>query len=310
MEQIVNNQAFKHIVEKIFLTLKYEDLVACELVNKSSGNVLKNPLFWLKKWKLKGLSKENEENWNKALRLTKDSELEKNIILYFRRVLLMGHASIDVPCYIDKDVVEKVLAEETNPKKNFPLEKLLKEYASLTHVVDMANNGGGGQGVLANFFALVTLQGLLNRNPHMDVELILGKTSSSFRQYVQAELKPKNPLHYGICQLLASSRKIPWPCQIIGAAEGGKKEFIHIFAPLIPNLDIKAPSSNPNATDTHRCTPIYMAAEKGYAEIVKFLIPLTDNPNASREDGKTPLDIATEKGHQEVINVLAPYVLK
>ena len=53
MEQIVNNQAFEHIVEKIFLPLKYEDLVAWELVSKSAGTILKNPLFWLKKWKLK-----------------------------------------------------------------------------------------------------------------------------------------------------------------------------------------------------------------------------------------------------------------
>ena len=80
MEQIVNNQAFEHIVEKIFLPLKYEDLIACELVNKMAGTILKNPLFWLKKWKLEGLSKENEEIWNKALRLTKDSELKTNII--------------------------------------------------------------------------------------------------------------------------------------------------------------------------------------------------------------------------------------
>ena len=116
---------------------------------------------------------------------------------------------------------------------------------------------------------------------------------------------------------MASSRKIPWPCQILGATEGGDKDFIHIFAPLIPNLDIKAPSADPNATDTHSCTPIYMAAEKGYAEIVKILAPLTDKPNEarapippSRDDGKTPLDIATEKGHQEVINVLASYVQK
>ena len=106
MEQIVNNQAFEHIVEKIFLPLKYEDLIACELVNKMAGTILKNPLFWLKKWKLEGLSKENEEIWNKALRLTKDSEF------------LMGRAFIDVPCYIDIDVVINVLAEKLNQSKS------------------------------------------------------------------------------------------------------------------------------------------------------------------------------------------------
>ena len=183
MEQIVNNQAFEHIVEKIFLTLKYEDLVACELVNKSAGNVLKNPLFWLKKWKLKGLSEKNEENWNTALQLTKDSKLEKNIILYFRRVLSMGRAFVDVPCYIDKKVVGNVLAEEnTLQNSNFEDEQarlVLSE--KFDHVVDMANT----EGVLAKFFAFVTLEKLLEQNPHTDLELYLEKTNSSFRQYVQ-----------------------------------------------------------------------------------------------------------------------------
>ena len=261
MEQIVNNQAFEHIVEKIFLPLKYEDLIACELVNKMAGTILKNPLFWLKKWKLEGLSKENEEIWNKALRLTKDSELKTNIILYFRRVLLMGRAFIDVTCYIDIDVVINVVAEKLNQSK------------------------------------------------------------SKYQSDIRGPIALKDPSYHGICQLLASSRKIPWPCQILGTTEGGDKDFIHIFAPLIPNLDIKAKSSDPNCyrNDPHEYTPIYMAARKGYTKIVKTLAPLTNNPNASCEKstiigyecdhGMTPLNIATRNGHQEISNILASYVL-
>ena len=90
---------------------------------------------------------------------------------------------------------------------------------------------------------------------------------------------------------------------------------------MIPNLDIKAKSSDPNCyrNDPHEYTPIYMAARKGYTKIVKTLAPLTNNPNASCEKspingyecdhGMTPLNIATRNGHQEISNILASYVL-
>ena len=51
-------------------------------------------------------------------------------------------------------------------------------------------------------------------------------------------------------------------------------------------------------------TPMCVAAEKGYLEIVKYLIENGANANATDVDGKTALTWAVEKGHSEVVKFL------
>ena len=41
MGKIINNMEFQHLIENIFLNLKYEDLKKCEMLN--------NPIFLMKK---------------------------------------------------------------------------------------------------------------------------------------------------------------------------------------------------------------------------------------------------------------------
>ena len=57
-------QGHQHIAENIFLHMDFEDLVAlqnkksgCELINKRSYDILNNPIFWLKKWTMNGLTR-------------------------------------------------------------------------------------------------------------------------------------------------------------------------------------------------------------------------------------------------------------
>ena len=93
-----------------FFNLDFEDLLACQLVNKASNLIVENPMFWLKKWRFnRGLSKNNQEDWIKALQLTKNTNLETNVILYIKKVIKIGHI-VDVPCYIEDDVVKKATA--------------------------------------------------------------------------------------------------------------------------------------------------------------------------------------------------------
>ena len=108
MDQIINNQAFQHIIEKIFLTLKHEDLLACELINKSSKTILDNSYFWLRKWTLHGLSEKNTLDWTKAIQLTEDTKLESKINQCIRRYLKKG-ILIDVPCYINENTVKSFM---------------------------------------------------------------------------------------------------------------------------------------------------------------------------------------------------------
>ena len=106
-DQIVNTPGLQHIIELVFFNLDFEDLLACQLVNKASNGILENPMFWLKKWRFnKGLSKKNLEDWIKALQITKNTIFERNVDLYIKKVIKVGHF-VDVPCYIDNDVMTK-----------------------------------------------------------------------------------------------------------------------------------------------------------------------------------------------------------
>ena len=59
---------------------------------------MENPIFWLKKFAQRGLSKKNQEDWIKAIQLNTDSELEKNIISYLKWNLKKNEF-LDLPCY-------------------------------------------------------------------------------------------------------------------------------------------------------------------------------------------------------------------
>ena len=79
MDYIINNPGLQNIIEVIFLNLDFEELLACQLINKSCQKILDNPMFWLKKWILRGLSKKNQENWTKAVLLLRNTNLKGNL---------------------------------------------------------------------------------------------------------------------------------------------------------------------------------------------------------------------------------------
>ena len=116
----MNNPAFQHILEKILLNLNYEDLVVCQEVIENSNDILNNSLFWLKykEWALPGLSKKNQKDWSKAIFLTKGTKLETNVITYIKK-LIQKNVPIDVPCYINENVVNKFLQNQFEVPKDF-----------------------------------------------------------------------------------------------------------------------------------------------------------------------------------------------
>ena len=90
----------------IFFNLDFEDLTNCHSVNKAINRILKNPMFWLKKWRFnRGLSRKNQLDWIKALEMTKNTNLERNVVLYIQKVIKIGHF-VDVPCYIDGEAMK------------------------------------------------------------------------------------------------------------------------------------------------------------------------------------------------------------
>ena len=106
LENFISNPGLQHLAEIIFSNLEYQDITACQLINRSSGMILNNPGFFLKKFIQMGMSKKNQNDWIKAIQLTKNTYFENNIYLYLKRSLRIAKM-VDIPCYIDKDVVEK-----------------------------------------------------------------------------------------------------------------------------------------------------------------------------------------------------------
>ena len=61
MEKIINNPGLQHLAEKVFLNLNVKDMKICAEINQSCKQILKNPMFCLRKFEL--LSNKNQKNW-------------------------------------------------------------------------------------------------------------------------------------------------------------------------------------------------------------------------------------------------------
>ena len=107
MENVIQNPGLQHISEMILSNLNYENLQKCQTVNKSLEDLLGDPMFWLRKWRTqRGLSKENYDDWVKAIKLTKNTNVEANMKLYLEKVIKYGYV-LDISCFIDSEAVEK-----------------------------------------------------------------------------------------------------------------------------------------------------------------------------------------------------------
>ncbi|TGO08593.1 hypothetical protein BTUL_0201g00070 [Botrytis tulipae] len=73
---------------------------------------------------------------------------------------------------------------------------------------------------------------------------------------------------------------------------------------IVPSL-VLAPGVDINAKDFEEQTPLYIASEGGYLNLVDILLAQTGvEVNPSNKDDKTPLHIACERGHLEIVDKL------
>ena len=310
MDQIINNPGLQHIIEIIFFNLDFEDLMACQLVNKSIKNILKNQMFWLKKWRFnKGLSKTNQNNWIKALKMTKNTNLEKNVALYIKKIIKIGHF-VDVPCYIDNDAMIKateISFEEALKQKNagvlqilapitknFNAPKPTDMYETPVFQAALYETPVFQAAKLGNIDVVKALAPLIE-NPNYPPTIKHGYTPIQSAAYCNkldivrflAALtdNPNEPDRYG-------------NTPIHYAACGGHLEVVRYLATL---------TDNPNVPDNYGNTAIQVAALNGHLEVVRFLAPLTENPNAPANNGKTAIDYAENNGHNEIVQFLQSY---
>ena len=97
MEKIINNPGLQHLAEKVFSNLELKDLEVCAMINQLSKQILENPIFWLKKFVSRGMSKKNETEWAKAIKSAIKYNKKKQIIVYMKWHLRTSQKKADFP---------------------------------------------------------------------------------------------------------------------------------------------------------------------------------------------------------------------
>ena len=296
LEEIINSPGLQHIVEEIFLNLDFEDIQACAQINIPCKKVIENPIFWLKKWRLRGLSKKNHEDWIKAIQITRNTPLEENVYAYIKMIIKIGHF-VDVPCYINSKVVaafsNEIWFNEAFQGKNAGILQLLAaKYIKTEEFNQMLFNA-----VRHNKIDLLKVLAPLTENLNISSKLE-GDTS------LIALAASKG--HLNIIKFLVPLTKDPngpdkdgW-IPIHYATVWRRLEVIKYLAPL---------TENPNAqTKQGGVTPIFFAVQQGFLDVIKILAPFCKNPNTPTFSGLTPIQRAERNGSDEIKSFLQSYI--
>ena len=145
LEKILSNSGLEHLAENIFGNLADEDAEICRDINKSSQQILDNPMFWLRKFK--SLSKKNQKDWIKAIKVilfVRNSKKAKAIISYLQWNLKKD--AVDLQCYTSpavQDEFRKRIRESCEKLESSDENtEIVKILAPLTDNPNAPNNTG------------------------------------------------------------------------------------------------------------------------------------------------------------------------
>ena len=62
-----------------------------------------------------------------------------------------------------------------------------------------------------------------------------------------------------------------------------------------------------DAQSQYGFTPIYMAAQEGKEEVVKFLLEAGADDSLPNDEGFCPLDVAMQQGHDDVVSLIVQH---
>ena len=221
LENFINNPGLQHLAENVFSNLNYQDITACQLINRSSRLILNNPGFWLKKFIQQGMSKKNQNDWIKAIQLTKNTKFERNIYLYLKRSLGMAKM-VDIPCYIDNDIIQKYAENGTQDLEG----KLYLKPGDLQNYIP---------GYIQ--MSIATVDGILvydsSRNKRM-MNTAAERGHLEVVKILASFLENSNASLYDVSHQLGN-----WT-PIYRASRGGHLEIIKFLAPLSDNLTTEA----------------------------------------------------------------------
>ena len=335
---IVNNPGLQNITEKIFLNLNFEDLMACQLINKSCKEILDYPMFWLKIWRLRqGLSPKNHSDWAKAIQMTQNTTLKGNVCSYIKKIVQIGHF-VDVPCFIDYETINSTIIEmewKFSPKwsiedaifqEKFGILQIMAATEKNLNVIDkvgrsLINNLAHKNFNYEIFEVKSSIKTRLKKRQANDK--YMADASNVIKVLAPLIKEPNAPYskgigatpivtaallgHLDIVQALipyvnnANESGILKRSAICAAIYGGHGEIVKILSPLCNNYVFVC-----HIEDGSRIfgNLIHFAIACNMPESIKYLAPFMDNPNAPDSTGLTPLEMAQELGLDDIVKFL------
>ena len=130
MDQIINNQGFQHILEKILLNLNGKALDVCSNICHNFNIILSGPSIWIKKLEQReAMTSEEVNKWRKVALMTKETNLEEIVVNYLRKCVI-AERNLNVFCFINKFVLKKLFSIEyllDKKQKEDQLQEILKQ---------------------------------------------------------------------------------------------------------------------------------------------------------------------------------------
>ena len=275
LEKILDSPGLYHLAENIFGNLNVEDLEVSREINKSSKQIMDDPMFWLRK--LGHLSKENQKDWIKAIQSVRNTEKDREIISYLKWNL-KKQAVIDLPCFTTPTVQDKFMKKifqscgKAQPS-NQSIE-IVKILAPLTDTPNAPSRYGITpihEAARSGNIEIVKILAPLTDNPN-------AANSNGDTPIHEAARKG----HMEIVKILVPLTDNPNASDKYGqtpiywAAMNGHKEIVKILVPL---------TDNPNAPNNFGMTPIHKAAQRSHSEIVKILKSFKSSSSKKRNAG-------------------------
>ena len=327
MDEIFTDRRYQPVIKNIFVNyLDHEDLLRCQLINQNCKIVLDSPFFWLKKLALRGLSKEDEKNWIKAIQMTEKIAIRasENITIYLRN-MCKRKTYVDIPCFIVEDSVKK-FSEDTPPalqwirREAYHCGKCGKSFTSATSLETHSKNV---HDVIEKKKLTQTYLGIDQEDQETDNEY--KQKLDKLHRFYQKALFERD---WGLIQLMAASINDPRKIWFIDQLNftltlvdnlimnyDYPQEMANLFKVLAP-LSSSQKLTDPvhiliydpacDIYDSFQSRNIMQMAvyRRDNIEVVKTLVSLMKNPNFALRICETPLYPAVRSGHVEIVKIL------
>ena len=294
MEEIFANPGLQLVAEKICQSLSPREYQSLILTSKLFMNYSART-FQMRLVKCKQANMCTDEEWDRLVNLAQNNEMVWILGIIFKFI----YDNKDSKLHYTQNLIKNSLQTVSFLGHSKLLKLLLEKDKRLTHFNNFKKTKNFYRSCIAK---TITLQGKHGKTetfkayynilklfvkydkPHLNNLLPLARNSSEIKKILLVCMNQPDQLGHTPMHTLA--------------LHGSLKENIEVvkYAASI--------CENPNPQDDFGSTPMHIAAELGYLEFVKALIPYWNNKHLLNHDNKTAFMIAKEKGHREIVKLM------